>query len=915
MGEVGPEEVCELLERSQCAESDARTRAEARLRQLEQEAAPGFVRSAIEVLKQGSSLSEGTRLLAAILLKNCVGSSWSKLVGSREWLAFPEEERISARSELLPLLALEPSERVCKQLSLLVANVARFDFLSSWPDLLSSLLSSSRWVSHSTSAHQKLRFLRCSKHVVRALSGRTSLSLASHPSAFVEASERARSVRHHCKQLFSPLVSEWSDHSHHQSSQPERHQLACKCLQVISAVIWHMDALDDLENGSACQFFFERALHLMQTTDPNSNGESARSLRLLAECIFAALERSPLEFSQYLGPFVSTFMQHMLTLPQDALATDSERALVLTRFLYRALNEPVYKESYAKPRQDMQAASSSPQHPQPQRSQAVECATAAFQPLFDDSSVISTLVARYFVLTQSEIEEWQAESEAQYQPSAAHAGSSDADSPRPCAELLLRAMLERQPELVSNQVIQLAAQAQTKSLSDPQEALYRDACYRAVGLLGQHSSNVIDFNSWFANELQPMLNVTGEEASLLQARVLRARALWLLGCFEAKLDTQTKRSALELLLRHVEPSNPLVALHAVEALDDFFTPAVLCDAAARPPQAAVHLFESLQPDTESQSLLIEAGPYALRRLFELAVTLGSSEALVQVLSVISCFFATMGAQNLLPLLPEVSQYLPRLWEAVSQAASAQHTGSEARMHSLLMSLFTQLVRLLGTNALHEPSVCNVLYPLLDIATDPANDSYLYLVHDGLKLWLSALRNCTQIEEQLMQRFPKLITVLSREHIDTGHLILQGYLLVGGQEFVSANAANVARAVDGAVSRLIHENENDVQEGSSRREEEILSASVAADLLIQLAPQQGMEALKPTMQKVVQHYVTSVNDSTGQVVSTDPITARGVINILARVRTTLIFSCKRHSLAPCFYFSLALSSDPLHRLQS
>ena len=38
----------------------------------------------IEVLKQRSSLSEGARLLAAIWLNSCVGSSWSKLVGLRK---------------------------------------------------------------------------------------------------------------------------------------------------------------------------------------------------------------------------------------------------------------------------------------------------------------------------------------------------------------------------------------------------------------------------------------------------------------------------------------------------------------------------------------------------------------------------------------------------------------------------------------------------------------------------------------------------------------------------------------------------------------------------------------------------------------------------------------------------------------
>lgn len=536
---VATEQIYTLLVQAQAVDKSTREQAEATLKQLEKEQCQGFVSSCVQVCKQAEAVDEATRLLAVIVLKNCVGSSWLKLVGSREWLGFNEEEKKYVRSELLPILCFEPSERVAKHVSLLISNIARFDFLATWSDLLDCLLDSSRWHSYTTGSavHAKARSLRCIKHVVRALNGRTSLVQSPAPSAIAEASEKTKTVRYRCKQLFAPLTSEWAEHV--QSAETGRDMLSCKCLQAIAAVISHMDNLDDLQNSVALRTFFERVLQQMQQIHPSHEADfDAKKLRLAAECVFAALDRSPLEFSHYLGPFVTTFMQHMLHLPQDALAKDPARALVLTRFLYRALSERSFKESYVRAR-DTKAASSSSASQQ-ERVEAVERAKAAFAPLFQDSSVVSTLITRYFVLTQSEIEEWQAESEAQYQPSAAHAGSSDADSPRPCAELLLRAMLERDNETVSNYVIQLAAHAQSKPLSDPQEALYRDVCYRAVGLLGHESIHYIDFNSWYMNELQPMLNINGQEANLLQARVLRARALWLIGCFQSHLDAQAR---------------------------------------------------------------------------------------------------------------------------------------------------------------------------------------------------------------------------------------------------------------------------------------------------------------------------------------------------------------------------------------
>jgi hypothetical protein len=65
------------------------------------------------------------RLLAAVVAKNAVGSSWRKTVATREYSRLPEAERAGVRALALELLFAEPSPRVATQLSLLVTNVAR----------------------------------------------------------------------------------------------------------------------------------------------------------------------------------------------------------------------------------------------------------------------------------------------------------------------------------------------------------------------------------------------------------------------------------------------------------------------------------------------------------------------------------------------------------------------------------------------------------------------------------------------------------------------------------------------------------------------------------------------------------------------------------------------------------------------
>ena len=65
------------------------------------------------------------RLLAAVLAKNAVGSSWRKTVDSREWSRVSLDEKRFVQARSLPCLLSDPSDKVAVQLALLVANIAR----------------------------------------------------------------------------------------------------------------------------------------------------------------------------------------------------------------------------------------------------------------------------------------------------------------------------------------------------------------------------------------------------------------------------------------------------------------------------------------------------------------------------------------------------------------------------------------------------------------------------------------------------------------------------------------------------------------------------------------------------------------------------------------------------------------------
>ena len=76
----------------------------------------------------GTFIVQAIRLVAAILAKNAVGSSWRKTLGSREWSKVPDQEKEEVRKAAARLLLSEDSQRIAVQLGLLITNIARCTF-------------------------------------------------------------------------------------------------------------------------------------------------------------------------------------------------------------------------------------------------------------------------------------------------------------------------------------------------------------------------------------------------------------------------------------------------------------------------------------------------------------------------------------------------------------------------------------------------------------------------------------------------------------------------------------------------------------------------------------------------------------------------------------------------------------------
>lgn len=209
---------------------------------------------------------------------------------------------------------------------------------------------------------------------------------------------------------------------------------------------------------------------------------------------------------------------------------------------------------------------------------AAEAAEAAFAPLFEGDGLVQTLIERFLVPTREELDEWECDPAAllaSREPAVAPGG--EADSPRPCAELLLTCLLLRKPPAVSAAVLRAAEEARallSQPAASPAESAARvlvlDGAYRAIGVLSHELPKAsVSFPQWFTGELRPMLDAhaaraagglpppgTPAWAAALPERLLCARGLWLIGRFCDDVAEDPK--ALELVV-------PVVLQHLVRA--------------------------------------------------------------------------------------------------------------------------------------------------------------------------------------------------------------------------------------------------------------------------------------------------------------------------------------------------------------
>uniref|UniRef100_T1IKF5 Importin N-terminal domain-containing protein n=1 Tax=Strigamia maritima TaxID=126957 RepID=T1IKF5_STRMM len=339
---------------------------------------------------------------------------------------------------------------------------------------------------------------------------------------------------------------------------------------------------------------------------------------------------------------------------------------------------------------------------------------------------------------------------------------------RPCTEVVFLSIFhEFRATLIPMLVELLRSNAAPCDPNNINMIFQKDAIYNAVGLAAFDLFDEIDFDEWFSKILQRELQIKDA-----RYKIIRRRVIWLISQWVGvKLASDLRPLLYDSILALLSNEEDLVYLQLNFSL----------------------LFQLLQQVTEGETKM-------------------------HVLHVLSFVIERVGSA-IQPYTDGLIQYLPLLWNE-----SADHN----MLRCAILSTLVQLVQGLGPES---EKLYPFLIPVIQLSTDLQQSVSVYLMEDGLELWLASLQNSSRMQNCLLSLCPNLIALLdtTSEHLKTCFQILQAYVLLCPEEFIQ-QFASIVHSCCSLVSET--------------RSEGLVTIMKLVEVVLQTIPSQGAQLFQP-----------------------------------------------------------------------
>ncbi|XP_034176421.1 importin beta11 isoform X2 [Osmia lignaria lignaria] len=764
--------VIEVLQQAGSQDPNVLKPAEQTLKQWETER--GFYTALYNVFSN-HSLTINIRWMAILCFKNGVDRYWRKNAPN----AIAEDEKEFLRQRLIENFE-EPVNQLAVQLAALIAKIARFDCPREWGTLIPRLLDVIRG-QNPLAQHRALLTLH---HVVKALASKCLLGdRRLFQELTVNVFNFILNLWNTYTESFLIMASNGADTSQIQ----EALEKALLLLRILRKLV--VNGFNKPSESQDAMLFLEIVFERARTCLECRKTLISRGIQMevcdkfiihLTKVLLGVLEIHPFCYVELIPTSLEFSVFYCFT--------EAGQALTFERFIIQCLNlmKGVLLSTYYRPAKDIEDTKN------PLTLRANQLRQDFFTPE-TLTEICSRLVTHYFLLTPADLELWDTDPENFVVDDC---GESWKYSLRPCTESLFLAIFHRFREVLATVLVGLMqSHHQPVDPNNLHAILLKDAVYNAVGLAAFDLYDEVNFDQWFSTTLKEELKIQSNNY-----RIIRRRVCWLIGRWTSvKLSAELRPELYELMVEVLSPEEDLgVRLAASDALklaiDDFqFNP------------------EEFSPYLEP----------AFSLLFSLLKEVKECDTKMHILYVLSFMIERVG-NEINPHVGALSSYLPALWQQ-----SEEHN----MLRCAIISTLIHLEKALGPDSVVlEPLVVGVIA----LSCDVNHESHVYLLEDGLRLWLTLLENApapTPAVMDLAKNLPALLEQ-SYENLKLCLYIVQAYVVLNPQEFLSQRGALIIETLRSLLGDL--------------RAEGILMIMIVLEICLCASPRQSAELIKPVL---------------------------------------------------------------------
>lgn len=705
--------------------------AEEQLKQWETQ--PGFYSVLLNIFTN-HSLDVNVRWLAVLYFKNGIERYWRRVAPH----SLSEEEKSSLRAGLITNFN-EPVNQIATQIAVLIAKVARLDCPRQWPELIPILLESVK-VQDGLQQH---RALLTFYHVTKTLA---SKRLAADRRLFQDLASGIYSFacslwNHHTDTFLQQICA--GDEAAAISSL-ERTLLSLKVLRKLT-VHGFVEPHQNMEVMGFLNTVFERLKQFLECCrqvgpDSNCREKLEKTILLYTKVLLDFLEYHPYPFTP--------LIQRSLEFAVSYVFTEAGTGITFERFIVQCLNliKMIVKNDAYKPAKNIEDS-------KPETLEAHKIKTAFFTyPTLTE--ICRRLVSHFFLLTEEELTMWEEDPESFAVEETG--GDSWKYSLRPSTEVLFLDIFHNYSQTLTPVLLEMVQNLHgPTNVEDSAHLLIKDAVYNAVGLAAYELFDNVDFDQWFKNQLLAELHVSHNSYKLIRRRVI-----WLIGQWiSVKFKSELRPLLYEAILNLMQDPDLVVRIETATtlklAVDDF-----------------EFRTEQFLPYLESIFSL----------LFQLLQQVTECDTKMHVLHVISCVIERVNVQ-IRPYVECLVQYLPLLWKQ-----SDEH-------NMLRCAILTTLIHLVQGLGAESKNLYPFLLPVIQLSTDVTQPPHVYLLEDGLELWLVTLENSPSITPELLRIFQNMpaLLAMSSENLRTCFQIVNAYIFLSSSEFLQNYAAALCQS--------------------------------------------------------------------------------------------------------------------------